>query len=377
MTSAGLNVTPLSDWGIPFADKLIVSGPCSAENEHQVIHTALGLAKHKVNLFRSGIWKPRTRPASFQGVGVEGLKWLTKAKELTTLPMAVEVANPSHVKASLSHGIDVLWVGARTTTNPFAVQAIADALEGLDTPVMVKNPISPDLELWIGAMERLNRAGISKIAAVHRGFSSFVSDEYRNQPNWVIPIELRRRYPSIPLICDPSHICGNRKMISFVSQKAFDLLFDGLMIESHIEPHTALSDANQQLAPEDIGVSLKTLKYKTEGVDDSQFQRQMINLRQKIDDIDLRIIEMIARRMNIAKEIGEHKKQMNISILQPDRWKQIVSSRTAMGKAMNLDEGFVFRIYQYIHEEAIRQQNEATGNCGADLGTRFPYQVKD
>jgi chorismate mutase len=351
-----MNIDALSDWGIKFGEKLIISGPCSAESEEQVLKTAVELAKYDINILRAGIWKPRTRPKSFEGVGSSGLKWLKRATAAVNLPVVVEVATQRHVEKCLEYGIDMLWIGARTTVNPFAVQAIADALRGVDIPVLIKNPINPDVELWIGAIERINQAGISKIAAIHRGFSSFKKSEYRNKPNWEIPIELRRRIPNLPIICDPSHICGNRELLLSVSQTAMDLLFDGLIIESHIDPSCALSDAKQQLKPEALGDLLNKLKFKKKITEDANFHIQINRLREEIDEIDYQLIDILAKRMEIAKTIGQVKKKVKVSILQPDRWTHIVKNRIEAGKKQNLSEEFILEVFREIHQESIHNQ---------------------
>lgn len=342
-------------WGLTLHDKLIVAGPCSAESEEQILQTALKLAECNVNAIRAGIWKPRTRPDSFEGVGVVGLSWLKSAGTTVNLPVMVEVASPEHVEACLKHGIDMLWIGARTSVNPFAVQAIADALQGVDIPVLVKNPINPDLGLWIGALERLNKAGITKVAAIHRGFSSYNKNIYRYQPIWKIPIELKMRLPHLPILCDPSHICGNRRLIFSVAQKAMDLLFDGLIIEAHINPDVALSDADQQLTPCQLNDLLNRLKFKKASID--EVKREIDPLREQIDEIDDQLIDILAKRMDITRAIGKCKNQKNISILQPERWKSIVQSRIEHGKEHNLSEEIVVRIFEEIHEESIQQQN--------------------
>jgi chorismate mutase len=363
-----LSIARISEWGVTPGKKFIISGPCSAETEEQVMQTALALSKYEVNAFRAGIWKPRSRPGTFQGIGARGLRWLQKVQEATKMPVTVEVANQEHIEQCLEHGIDILWIGARTTANPFSVQAIADALKGVDIPVMVKNPINPDLGLWIGALERLNQVGIRKLAAIHRGFSSSESSLYRNETNWRIPIELRRRIPDMPLICDPSHICGNRKLLLPVAQMAMDLLFDGLMIESHIDPDSALSDAEQQLTPDQLGDLLSKIKIKKKYSADGRLHSPIDHLRDIIDEIDDKIIDLFSKRMEISREIGRFKRRKSISILQPERWKEIVESRIKAGRRKNLSEEFVFRVYEYIHEESIRQQEEVKG--GAAKGDR-------
>ena len=295
-------------------------------------------------------------PGTFEGVGEKGLVWLQQAKKETGLPVAVEVATPLHVEACLNHGIDLLWIGARTTVNPFSVQAIADALRGVDVPVMVKNPINPDLELWLGAVERLSRAGIKKIATIHRGFSSAAETLYRNRPHWTIPIEMKLRHPEIPLICDPSHISGDSKLVFDVAQKAMDLLFDGLMIEAHIAPESALSDARQQLSPARLDQLLKNLEFKRAHSDNFAFASTLEQLREKIDAADETIISALSKRMEIVDDIGHYKQSHNVSILQPERWNEIMVSRIGAGVRRNLSERFMRELYRCIHAESIEHQ---------------------
>lgn len=353
-----LKINSSSDWtGVkkPF----IISGPCSAESEEQVLQTARELAQTgKVDLLRAGIWKPRTRPNAFEGIGVKGLSWLKKAGEETGLPVATEVANSKHVEECLKHDIDVLWIGARTSVNPFSVQDIADALKGVNIPVMVKNPINPDLQLWMGALERINNAGITQLAAIHRGFSSFEKTPFRNVPKWEIMIELKSHAPDLPIICDPSHIAGNRDLIPLISQKAIDLDMAGLMIESHISPMTALSDKDQQVKPEELETILNELTIRKPTVISPVLQDKLKTLRNDIDGIDEHIIELMSSRMEIAGKIGAYKKDNNITILQLQRWDEIVSKRISMGKAMGLSEVFMDKMLQMIHQESIRIQTE-------------------
>ena len=339
-------------------EPLLIAGPCSVESREQVMETALALKKSNVNILRGGIWKPRTRPNAFEGIGGRGLGWLKKAGEAAGLPVGTEVAVPMHVEICLSHEIDVLWIGARTTANPFSVQAIADALKGVDIPVMVKNPVSPDIGLWIGALERLYNAGITQLAAIHRGFSMADNGKYRNQPNWHIPIELKRRMPDLPIICDPSHICGKRELLQHVSQEAIDLLFHGLMIEVHPDPDNAMSDNEQQLTPTAFSKLISSLESKKESVDDPDFQKKMSILREDIDNIDSDLIELIGKRMKVVEKIGEYKKEQSVTVLQPSRWEEILKSRVDEAAKYNLSPAFMTKIYQYIHEEAVRHQEE-------------------
>jgi chorismate mutase len=338
---------------------LIISGPCSAESEEQVLSTAKALAAlNRVHVLRAGVWKPRTRPSAFEGMGRPALAWLRAAQEATGLPTAIEVANSRHVEQALAAGISILWIGARTSANPFAVQEIADALKDTDVPILVKNPVNPDLELWIGALERINKAGITKLGAIHRGFSAFERTRYRNKPNWEIPIELKRRVPGLPIICDPSHICGNTELLQAVSQTALDLNFDGLMIESHICPEKALSDAKQQLTPAGLETLLKNLVFRHESITDVLTRTKLVELREKIDKIDRDILEIMADRMSVAEEIGRYKKDNNVTILQSSRWDEIVRNRMKVGLEKNLTAEFVHRLFEIIHKESIHHQSK-------------------
>lgn len=339
-------------------DIFIISGPCSAESPEQLLETCLQLSKLNIDLIRAGIWKPRTRPGSFEGFGSVALEWLKNAGNACALPVAVEVAKPSHVEECLRAGIDVLWIGARTTVNPFLVQEIADALKGTKVKIMVKNPVNPDLDLWIGAIERIEKSGISDIAAIHRGFSTYEKTMYRNKPRWEIPVELKRRMPDIPLICDPSHICGNTTWISAISQTAIDLSFDGLMIESHIHPESALSDKSQQLTPSALKNILENLIYRRPDIEDKNLLSGIESLRDKIDGIDKELIEILSKRMNTARKIGEYKLKGNATILQRVRWDEIIKSRIETGSEKNLSEHFIFQLFEIIHQEAINQQSD-------------------
>ena len=353
---ADLNIKPLSTWGLPSKRPIIISGPCSAESEEQVIETAKGLADKGIDVLRAGIWKPRTRPGSFEGLGRIALPWLKEAGQLIGKPIAVEVATREHVFDCLKAGVDILWIGARTTANPFSVQEIADALEGVDIPVIVKNPVNPDLQLWVGALERINRAGITRIAALHRGFSSYGKSKYRNKPMWEIPIELRRLYPNLPIFNDPSHISGNRDLLESVAQKALDLDFDGLMLESHRDPAHAWSDASQQVTPDRLGEIVKELVIREEK--SSVADTQLEELRSEIDRIDSYILNILSERMDIAEKIGEFKKKNNITILQSGRWDAIVHDRTQKGLEKGLTEDFVKELFEAIHNESIRHQTK-------------------
>lgn len=357
MTSR-LNIEPIENW-LPSSNyPLIISGPCSAESEEQVIITARELSKiPNIKLFRAGIWKPRTRPNLFEGVGDIGLEWLNRVQNEIGLKVAVEVANPYHIEKCLKKSIDVIWIGARTVVNPFSIQEISESLKGVDIPVMVKNPLNPDINLWIGAIERLNKSGITKIVAVHRGFYLHGISPYRNQPMWEIPIELKRLFPEIPVICDPSHIAGKSGLIFSVSQKALDLLVDGLMIESHFDPLNALTDKEQQISPKTLKLILKKLVVRYEKVTEDISDVIEI-LRKEIDSIDHELIEILARRMLVVNQLGKYKKDKNISILQMDRWKTIICDRLEYAKYRGLDKEFVLKLLQQIHKESIRIQTE-------------------
>ncbi|HAE13785.1 MAG: bifunctional 3-deoxy-7-phosphoheptulonate synthase/chorismate mutase type II [Chitinophagales bacterium] len=362
-----LNIKPVKDWGFNFRRPLTIAGPCSAETEEQVHETAKRLSKYPVDVLRAGIWKPRTRPNSFEGVGSVGLKWLKDAGFDNNLPVAVEVANVKHVYEALRAGIDILWIGARTTVNPFAVQEICDALQGVDIPVLVKNPINPDMELWIGAFERLNRAGITKMAAIHRGFSTHEKTKYRNIPRWNIPIELKRRYPDLNVICDPSHICGNRELLREVAQTALDIGFDGIHLESHINPDKALSDAKQQVTPEVFGEIIESLVVR-ENIDQHlEMEDQLDNLRAQIDSMDKYLLELLSQRMDIVREIGYYKLANNLAIVQPSRWNEIIETRRDMCDRKNLTDKFVAELFHAIHKESIHHQTNVMKQAEQDM----------
>ena len=341
----------------------IISGPCSAESEKQLLDTAKQLVKQSsIDCLRAGIWKPRTRPNSFEGVGEIGLKWLKTAGQETGIPVATEVANAKHTELALKNGIDILWIGARTVTNPFSVQEIANALKGVDIPVMIKNPVNPDLQLWIGAIERISQAGIKDVKAIHRGFSSYEKSAYRNTPKWEIPIELMRIFPEIPIICDPSHIGGNRKMIESISQKALDLEMDGLMIESHINPDDALSDADQQITPKQLQEILSKLVVRQPDINNTELKNKLTVLRKKIDHLDEEIINLLSIRMEAVEEIGNHKKDNDITILQAERWEKIINDRRKIARSLGVSEELVQRILKIIHEESIDIQTNILNN---------------
>lgn len=349
-----LDLEPIKLEGVSEERPLLISGPCSAETEEQVMSTAKQLANKGVKIFRAGIWKPRTKPGGFEGVGVEGLSWLKQVKEETGMYVSTEVATPKHVYECLKAGIDILWVGARTTANPFAVQDLADALKGVDIPIFVKNPVSPDLELWIGAMERINNAGLKRIGAIHRGFSSYDNKIYRNLPQWHIPIELRRRIPNLPIICDPSHIGGKRELIAPLSQQAMDLGFDGLIIESHCTPDKAWSDASQQITPDVLDYIMNLLVIRSE----HQTTESLRELRSQIDECDNDLIAVMAKRMRVCREIGTFKKEHAMTVLQTHRYNEILDKRAAQGSLCGMDSEFVKHVFEAIHEESVRQQLE-------------------
>jgi chorismate mutase len=340
--------------GVENKRPLIIAGPCSAESEEQVLDTAHQLAKMGIKIFRAGIWKPRTKPGGFEGVGAIGLPWLKRVKEETGMHVAVEVATERHVFEALKHGIDMLWIGARTTANPFAMQEIADALKGADVPVLIKNPVNPDLELWIGGIERIYNAGIRRIAAIHRGFSSYDKKLYRNMPAWHIPIELHRRLPNLPLICDPSHIGGKRELIQPLSQQAMDLGFDGLIIESHCNPDCAWSDKAQQITPEVLELVLETLVVR----ETSQQTESLTSLRHQIDELDDQLLELLAKRMRVSREIAQFKKANNMPVLQTGRYDEILTKRVKQGKELGMSEEFLKVLLEAIHEESVHTQLE-------------------
>lgn len=362
---SNLTLTPLKDWGFNFQKPIIISGPCSCETEEQMMETAQRLADKGIHVLRAGIWKPRTRPGMFEGIGKEGLKWLVDAGKQIGKPTTVEVATAQHVEESLEAGVDILWIGARTTVNPFSVQEIADALRGVDIPVLVKNPINPDLQLWLGSMERLNAVGIKRLGAIHRGFSSYEKSKYRNKPMWELPIELRRQYPEMPIIVDPSHICGSRELIPSVCQKALDLDFDGLMIESHRDPDNAWSDASQQITPERLGELISSLVVRSSKLDDYA-ENKLDALRAQIDRIDNYMLEIMGERMEIAKKIGEFKRDNGITILQTNRWDEIINDRIKKAAKKELTDDFVKEMMEAIHQESIRHQTKIMNNILAE-----------
>jgi len=338
---------------------LIISGPCSAETEEQVIATAQRLAKTgKVDMLRAGIWKPRTKPGLFEGIGAKGLPWLQQAKKLTGLPTTVEVATGKQVEDALTFDVDVLWIGARTTVNPFSVQEVADALRGVDVPVLIKNPINPDLELWTGAVERVARAGVKQIGLIHRGFSSYGNTEYRNAPMWHLAIEMKRRNPQLMIINDPSHICGRRDILLDVAQKAIDLDYDGLMIESHIDPDNAWSDAKQQVTPERLAEMLDAIIWRKEDSNSEEYHAALEKLRQQINHLDDELMQILGQRMKISEKIGEYKKNNSITILQTNRWNSILERAFQKGDKLGLSKEFIVKYFDAVHMESINHQNK-------------------
>lgn len=331
---------------------IIGAGPCSAESEEQVMQVATSLANKGVTFFRAGIWKPRTKPGCFEGVGKIGLPWLKRVREELSIPVATEVATPEHVEQSLSAGVDILWIGARTTANPFAVQELADSLRGVDVPVLVKNPVNPDIELWIGALERLNNAGVTRLGCIHRGFSSYGEKIFRNAPQWQLPLELKRRLPQLPMLCDPSHIAGKRELLAMLSQEAMDLNFDGLMIETHCQPECALSDNRQQVVPDELFVILDHLVHRTICGESNEIARY----RALLDEIDNDLMHLIAKRMQIAREIGEIKREKGLTVFQPFRYNEVMERYTADSALHSLDVEAMKDIFEVIHSESIRQQ---------------------
>ncbi len=338
---------------------LVISGPCSAETEEQVIETAQRLAQTgKIDILRAGIWKPRTKPGLFEGIGAKGLPWMLQAKKLTGLPVTVEVATGKQVQDALAFDVDILWIGARTTVNPFSVQEVADALRGVDVPVLIKNPINPDLELWTGAVERVARAGVKNIGLIHRGFSSYGNTEYRNAPMWHLAIEMKRRNPEMPIICDPSHICGRRDILQDVSQVAIDLDFDGLMLESHIDPDNAWSDAKQQVTPERLAEILGAIKWRSESSSEKEFQSAFAAMREQINQLDDELLQILGQRMKVADKIGEFKKNNNITILQTKRWNEILERAMLKGDKLGLSREFITKYFDAVHLESISHQNK-------------------
>ncbi len=347
------DIKPLSFDGVNPDKPLVIAGPCSAESESQVLDTAKSLAKNGIKIFRAGIWKPRTKPGGFEGVGIKGLLWLQEVKKETGMLTATEVANHEHVIAALDSGVDILWIGARTSANPFAMQEIADALKGHnDVTVLVKNPVNPDIELWIGAMLRIYNAGVRRIGAIHRGFSTYGKHLFRNEPQWHIPIELHRRIPNLPILCDPSHMGGKRELIGPISQQALDMGFNGLIIESHCNPDCALSDAKQQVTPDSLNLIINTLVLRQT----KQSTENLALLRQRIDECDNELLEVLSRRMAIAREIGQYKKEHNMQVVQAQRYSTMMSQRHNQAEELGMSGDFIETVMQAVHEESVRQQ---------------------
>ncbi len=362
MECKDLDLVPIKQW-TGSSDFVVMAGPCSAESREQIINTALELVKDpRVNIFRAGVWKPRTRPGTFEGIGTDALQWMAEAKSLTGLLTAVEVGTPKHVEKALKHNMDIVWIGARTTVNPFVVREIAEALQGTGIAVMIKNPVNPDPQLWMGAIERIYQAGIRRLAAIHRGFYFFKKSPWRNAPMWEIPIELKRICPRIPIITDPSHISGKAELIFGIAQKALDLEMDGLMIEVHPNPSKALTDSAQQISPTTLFEILNKLKIRSRLP--SNFDDTLEHLRLEIDKLDHELLEILARRMNIIDEIGLYKKEKGITILQLKRWRQMLGDRLESGTHLGLNEDFLTQILQLVHEESIRRQQLIMDNGG-------------
>ena len=351
------DLQPITLPGLDPRRPLVIAGPCSAETEEQVLDTARALAAEGIRIYRAGLWKPRTKPGGFEGVGAEGIPWLQRVKRETGMYTATEVATRDHVETALKGGIDVLWIGARTAANPFAMQEIANALRGHDVPVLVKNPVSPDLELWIGAIERIHNAGIRRLAAIHRGFTSIDKSIYRNHPMWAIPIELHRRLPELPIFCDPSHIGGKRELIAPLSQHAMDLGFDGLIIEAHCSPDSAWSDKAQQVTPDALGYILRNLVIR----DQTVTTESLTELRAQIDKLDDQLLELLTRRMRISRDIGQYKKEHSMPILQAQRYEELLERRAKQAVELGMDREFMRTVLQAIHEESVRQQMEILG----------------
>jgi len=354
-----IEINPIKHWLPQINNPLIIAGPCSLETEEQAMDTAKQLAKdHRVFVYRGGVWKPRTRPGSFEGIGSIGLKWLQMVREETGMPVGTEIANAQHAEEALKAGLDVLWIGARSTASPFVVQEIADVVQGTDAVVMVKNPVNPDVQLWLGAFERLSRSGIKNLVAIHRGFTPFRESEYRNYPNWKTVIELRRLMPNLPIICDPSHIGGKREYLFDISQKAFDMGMDGLMIESHRDPSCALSDKEQQLTPADLAKLLDRLIIRNLTNDNKLFENRLELLRNRIDALDRELLETLSTRMEIARQIGHYKRDNNVTVFQVRRFSEIMEKRAKFAESLNLNPILVQQLFQHIHEDSVRMQTE-------------------
>jgi chorismate mutase len=353
-----LDILSIENWDLGLGMPLCIAGPCSVETPGQLDLTVAALVHEGVKVIRGGVWKPRTRPNSFEGVGSKALPWIKEVKDKYKVKFAIEVASPVHVEAALKFGIDIFWIGARSTVNPFTVQEIANSLKGVDIPVLIKNPVNADIALWIGALERFHHAGIKKLGAIHRGFSNFNDKTYRNSPTWQIPLELKTYFPEIPLLNDPSHICGRRDLIPQIAQMALDLNFDGLMIESHIDPENAWSDSAQQLLTSDLGQLLRSLKTRKVYVDNPILQSQLDLIREQIDDVDRELLEILSRRMSLVEKAGEYKKLNNVAVFQMERWKKVFETRPEWAQALRLHPDFAKDLFQLIHTESIKKQTE-------------------
>lgn len=352
-----MQITELKDWIVDYKKPLVIGGPCSVESEEQLRKSVLPLIDH-VDIIRGGIWKPRSRPGSFEGLGEKGLQWMSSLKEEVPFKFATEVATPEHVELALKYGVDVLWIGARTTVNPFNVSELASALQGVDIPVFVKNPIHPELSLWKGALERFSKAGITKLGAIHRGFHTYEKKKYRNSPFWQIPLELKSEFPTLPLICDPSHIGGTRDLIEPLAQRALDLDYDGVMIEAHSDPSSALSDAKQQVSTTALIDIIANLHPRDASFTEQSYLDQLEVIREQIDQADRELLEAIAVRMSLVERIGEIKKENNVAIFQISRWKEIFKSRPDWGKQLNLDDEFIVDLLRLLHQQSVKKQTE-------------------
>lgn len=372
-----MNIASIDSWGSANAHPLIIAGPCSAETEEQLFTTAKAVKEQGVNVIRAGVWKPRTRPNTFEGIGQEALQWISDIKKELDVQFAVEVANAMHVEEALHFGIDILWIGARSTVSPFIVQEIADALKGVDIPVLVKNPINPDLALWMGALERLNQAGVNKLGAIHRGFSTHKKTRYRNVPMWQIPIEMKRQLPDLPMICDPSHIAGKREMVFEISQVAMDVNFDGLIIETHRDPENAWSDARQQVTPESLGETIKNIKIRKSSSEDIEYITHLEELRTQIDHADREMMELLAQRMEMVAEIGAWKKKNNVAAFQLERWNEVFRSRKEWAGSLNLREKFITELFNLLHVESIKKQAEVMDKIREDNQTETGLKIQN
>ena len=370
-----MKITDTSAWGLDAQHPMIIAGPCSAETEEQLYETAKAIKAQGISLIRAGVWKPRTRPNTFEGIGQEALVWIQNIKKELGVQFAVEVANAMHVEEALHYGIDVLWVGARSTVSPFIVQEIADALKGCDVPVLVKNPINPDLALWMGALERLNQAGVTKLGAIHRGFSTHQKTRYRNVPMWQLPIELKRQLPELPVICDPSHIAGKREMVAEISQVAMDLNFAGLIIETHRDPENAWSDARQQVTPAALGELIEHMQVRRASSEDIDYIIHLEELRTQIDHADRELVETLAHRMQLVSQIGVWKKKNNVAAFQLERWNQVFKSRKEWGASLELREKFVIDMFNLLHVESIKKQTEVMDDTKDETETESGLRI--